>query len=177
MAMTEYVAFLRGVNVGGRAVKMAELESCLESAGLQDVQTIVQSGNVIFESPETSTAELKKQIEVILLQTFGFTVKVQVLTRDALAKIVAANPFTDAGDTKHQYVIFMENGLEKDLCGQAEGLDSQQEAVECGQGVVYWKVDKGSTLQSNFAKYLTKAKYKDFNTNRNVSTLRKMLNP
>jgi uncharacterized protein (DUF1697 family) len=173
--MTEYVAFLRGVNVGGRVVKMAELKSCLESTGLQNVQTIVQSGNVTLESPETSTAELKKQIAAVLEKTFGFKVRVQVLTRDALAKIVTANPFSDAGDTKHQYVIFMENGLEKDLCAEAEGLDSQQEAIKCGRGVVYWKVDKGSTLKSTFAKYLTKAKYKDFNTNRNINTLQKML--
>jgi uncharacterized protein (DUF1697 family) len=50
-----------------------------------------------------------------------------------------------------------------------------QERVAAGEGVVYWRVDKGSTLKSNFAKLLTKAKYRDFNTNRNLNTLRKLL--
>jgi uncharacterized protein (DUF1697 family) len=173
--MTHYVAFLRGINVGGRIVKMADLQSCLHQLGLENIKTYLQSGNVSFESPEKSTDVLKKQIEKSLTDTFGYPAKVQVFSHDKLAAIVAANPFKDADATKHQYVIFMENGLESELCNEAKELDDNQEMVECGQGVVYWKVHKGNTLKSSFAKQLTKAKYKDFNTNRNVNTLQKML--
>ena len=69
---------------------------------------------------------------------------------------------------------FMERGLEKDLAAEKVAL-GKDEWVEAGDGVVYWRVDKGSTLQSPFGKLLTKAKYRDFNTNRNLRTLRKLI--
>ena len=71
-------------------------------------------------------------------------------------------------------MIFLERGLEKDLGAEKVELGAQ-ERVAAGDGVVYWRVDKGSTLKSNFAKLLTRSKYRDFNTNRNLNTLRKLL--
>ncbi len=171
--MTRYAVFLRGVNVGGRIIKMADLKVCLEKAGMQDVTTLLQSGNVVFESDQ-SAAELKKLIEAALSETFGYPAKAQVLSLETLAAIVERYPFGTAGDNQHDYVIFLENGLEKDLAGElCELADGEQ--VQPGRGVTYWRVDKGATLKSSFAKFLTKAKYKDFNTNRNLKTLKKLL--
>ena len=76
--------------------------------------------------------------------------------------------------SQHDYVIFLENGLERDLANETVELGSQ-ERVAAGDGVVYWRVDKGSTLTTSFAKLLTKAKYREHNTNRNLNTLRKLL--
>ncbi|HVI60804.1 MAG TPA: DUF1697 domain-containing protein [Candidatus Saccharimonadales bacterium] len=171
--MTKYALFLRGINVGGRTVRMADLKTCLDKAGLENVVTLMQSGNVVFESEKDTTA-LKQLIEGTLKATFGYPAKVQVLAMDQLADIVERYPFGAAGDSQHDYVIFMENGLEKELA-QESYESAPGEKLAAGQNVVYWRVDKGSTLKSNFAKLLTKAKYKDFNTNRNLKTLRKLL--
>ena len=92
---------------------------------------------------------------------------------EKLKKIVAANPFADAPADYHQYVIFIENDLETQLVAEA-GKHLGEEVVT-GQNVVYWKVKKGDTLKSPFAKLLTKSKYKDFNTNRNINTLRRIV--
>jgi uncharacterized protein (DUF1697 family) len=170
--MAKYVAFLRGVNVGGRIVKMAELKTSFEKAGFKNVSTLLQSGNVVFESDKKEPA-LKTQIEELLTKTFNYPAKVQVVSLDNLKKIVAANPFADAPVDHHQYVIFIENDLETALV--AEAGKQLGEEVKVGQGVVYWKVQKGQTLKSPFAKLLTKSKYKQFNTNRNVNTLQKIL--
>ena len=62
MAATQYVAFLRAVNVGGRIVKMAELKKIFEAAGLAEVATFIASGNVIFRSPKVASG-LEGQIE------------------------------------------------------------------------------------------------------------------
>jgi uncharacterized protein (DUF1697 family) len=70
-------------------------------------------------------------------------------------------------------VIFFENGLEKDFA--KETADLEDEKVEAGSGVAYWKVQKGKTLQSSRGKLLAKAKYKNFNTNRNINTLQRIL--
>ncbi|TME10176.1 MAG: DUF1697 domain-containing protein [Chloroflexi bacterium] len=171
--MKHWVALLRGVNVGGRTIRMAELRSALEEAGLQNVETILQSGNVRFDSPDDA-ARLKDRLEKTLRERFGYDAKVQVVERDQLNRIVEAYPFGKADASRHDYVIFLERGLERDLAGEEVELGAQ-ELVAAGDGVVYWRVDEGSTLKTNFAKLLTKAKYRDFNTNRNLNTLRKLL--
>jgi uncharacterized protein (DUF1697 family) len=171
--MTKYAAFLRGINVGGRIVKMADLKICLEKVGLSNVVTLLQSGNVVFES-DLSQTELKKMVEATLTKTFHYPAKVQVLAIDRLQEIIEGYPFGVADNGQHDYVIFMENGLEKDLVNESYEL-AFGEQVKSGSSVVYWRVDKGSTLKSSFAKLLTKAKYKEFNTNRNLKTLKKLL--
>jgi len=168
----EYVAFLRGVNVGGRIIRMAELKTCLEKAGFSEVKTYLQSGNVTFES-DNNEVELKKQIEALLTKSFKYPAKVQVITMGKLTKIIDSNPFSSASADYHQYVIFIENDLEIKLV--AEAGKQLGEEVKAGNGVVYWKVMKGQTLKSPFAKLLTKSKYKDFNTNRNINTLRRIV--
>ena len=171
--MRRWVALLRGVNVGGRTIRMAELRSALEEAGFENVETILQSGNVTFESQEGAT-RLKDRLETTLRERFGYDAKVQVIPRDQLRKIIDAYPFGKADASRHDYVIFLERGLERDLAGEEIDL-GEQERVATGDGVVYWRVDKGSTLKTSFAKLLTKAKYRDFNTNRNLNTLRKLV--
>jgi uncharacterized protein (DUF1697 family) len=171
--MKHWIALLRGVNVGGRSIKMAELREALSELGLENVATVLQSGNVTFDSTLTA-AKLKDRIEAGLRKRFGYDAHAQVIERDALEKIVDAYPFGTADELRHDYVIFMERGLEKDLAAEKVEL-AGNEKVQAGHGVVYWRVDKGSTLQSAFGKLLTKAKYRDFNTNRNVRTLRKLL--
>ena len=173
MIVARYAAFLRGVNVGGRIVKMADLRACLEKAGLENVTTLLQSGNVIFESA-VALPELKRLIEVILTETFNYPAKVQVMSIETLRSIVDNYPFGEAGDNQHDYVIFLEDNLEDELLNEPYDL-TPGEQVKAGKGVVYWRVDRGLTLKSNFAKQFAKAKYKNFNTNRNLKTLRKIL--
>jgi uncharacterized protein (DUF1697 family) len=170
--MTSYVVFLRGVNVGGRIVKMADLKVCLEKCGLKNVKTILQSGNVVFDS-DKNEAQLKSLIEQTLTRAFSYPAKVQVFSIDNLNKIIKAYPFK-AKDGWHSYVIFIENGLEKDLAKEPSGLNEKVEQVAAGQGAVYWQVERGQTLKSTFGKLLSKSKYKEFNTNRNLNTLQKI---
>ncbi len=152
---------------------MADLETCLTEAGLRKIATLLQSGNVTFES-DRSALELKKVIEIALTRTFRYPARAQVLTVAELRKIIGQYPFGIARDSQHDYVVFMENGLERDLVDETCQL-APGEQVVAGQGVVYWRVDKGSTLKSNFSKLLTKARYKEFNTNRNLKTLQKII--
>jgi uncharacterized protein (DUF1697 family) len=171
--MHKYVAFLRGINIGGRIIKMADLKTCFEEAGYKNVFTLLQTGNVLFESSK-SARQLKEEIEETLTKTFNYPAKVQVVTVHDLQGIVNSYPFGLGGASQHDYVIFMENGLEKVILQEGCAL-APNEKAEAGSGVVYWQVDKGSTLKSPFAKLLNKAKYKQFNTNRNIKTLQKII--
>lgn len=152
---------------------MADLKACFEKAGYKNVSTLLQTGNVIFESDKSST-ELKKGVEATLTRTFNYPAKVLVLDLETLGIFIKDYPFGTAGDNQHDYVIFMENGLEKDILSESYEL-APGEKVQAGKSVVYWRVDKGSTLKSAFSKLLSKSKYKDFNTNRNLKTLQKIV--
>jgi uncharacterized protein (DUF1697 family) len=167
----KYVAFLRGVNVGGRVIKMADLKDCLKAAGFGNVTTYLQSGNVVFESDKTEP-HLKAELGALFTETFKYPARVQVISMEKLREIIAANPFAAAPADFHQYVIFIENDLETQLVEEAG--KQLGEDVKAGQNVVYWKIQKGQTLKTPFAKLLTKSKYKEFNTNRNLNTLQKI---
>jgi uncharacterized protein (DUF1697 family) len=169
------VAFLRGVNVGGRTIPMADVRACFAELGFQDVSTVLQSGNVIFESDATSPAAVRTMIEKGLSDRFGYDAKALVYRFDQLAGILAANPFDTRDGSCHTYVLFLDRGLETQLAEEAGALDDAVEAVQAGDGVLYWRVVRGETLKSPFAKLLTRARYRDGNTNRNTNTIEKIL--
>ncbi|MEQ1768495.1 MAG: DUF1697 domain-containing protein [Devosia sp.] len=89
--MTRYAAFLRGVNLGKRTVKSAELKAAFEAMGFTDVKTLLASGNVLFDSK--GARGLKAKIESGLEAAFGFSVGTVVRPLDALKAMVASDPF------------------------------------------------------------------------------------
>jgi uncharacterized protein (DUF1697 family) len=91
--MAQYIALIRAINVGKRVVKMAELAKLCESCGLKNVRTYIQSGNVVFETSQTSPAGIKRKIQTHLTEALGYKVEVILTTATALAAIVKGNPF------------------------------------------------------------------------------------
>jgi uncharacterized protein (DUF1697 family) len=92
--MTAYIAFLRGINVGGsKLVNMARLRAAFESLGFHNVRTLLASGNVLFDARATGAGALTATIERKIRQTFGLEVSVILRTRRNLEKLVAAGPF------------------------------------------------------------------------------------
>jgi uncharacterized protein (DUF1697 family) len=89
--MTRHAAFLRGVNLGRRTVKSAELKAAFEAMGLADVKTLLASGNVLFDAP--SARGLKAKIEAGLKAAFGFEVGTVLRSLDELEAMVRADPF------------------------------------------------------------------------------------
>jgi uncharacterized protein (DUF1697 family) len=95
--MNTYVAFFRGINVGGRGtLPMKELVAALEEAGARNVRTYIQSGNAVFESAERNLPRLSGHIATNVMKRRGFEPQVQILAFEALAKAVAENPFPEA---------------------------------------------------------------------------------
>ena len=107
--MARFVAFLRGINVGGhKKVPMATLRGLLEGLGYTEVATLLQSGNAVFTSKERSTAAASQRIEAALVAELGFSVAVVVRTRDELAAAITANPFGGSpGDPSRFLVLFL----------------------------------------------------------------------
>ena len=92
--MARHVAFLRGVNLGKRQTRSADLKAVFEGLGFTGVRTLISSGNVVFE---TRTAkDLARRIEAALEARFGFAIHLLLRSAEELASMVADHPFADA---------------------------------------------------------------------------------
>lgn len=108
-----FVAFLRGVNVGGnKKVPMADLKRAFEKNGYTNVKTLLASGNVVFNAPQTKPAQLVKELEHLIKQKFGFDVPVITRTMEEIKELVDAAPFKKIKVTKDTrlYVTFLPEG-------------------------------------------------------------------
>lgn len=104
-----YVALLRGVNLGARnKVAMPALRALFEELGAEDVETYVQSGNVVYRSPSAAAAASAETIEAALSDRLGVTSPVLLRSTKQLLAVVKDNPFAErAGDPKHLHVTFL----------------------------------------------------------------------
>lgn len=112
--MTKYIAFLRGINVGGnKKVPMSDLKKTFESLGFKNVKTLLNSGNVVFEGSETNAETLETELK----SQFGFDIPVILRTAEEVQKMVDSNPFQGiqvTPDTRF-YVTFMSAKTESKL--------------------------------------------------------------
>lgn len=90
--MAVWLAFLRGINLGKRQVKMAELRTCLEAAGFAAVKTVVASGNVRLEAEGRADA-IKGKLETAIEAQFGFKVGVVLRSQAELKAMLDKHPF------------------------------------------------------------------------------------
>ena len=172
--MTKYAAFLRGVNVGGVNLKMAEVATALTDAGFANVRTILASGNVLLESSAT-LASVRKKAETALRERFGYDAWVLAYDIDTVREVVDAYPFEREVEGYQSYVTFVADPAVLDELAVLSGKAGSDEKISRGNGVVYWQVPKGSTLDSTIGKTMGKPRYKSSTTTRNLRTLDKVL--
>jgi uncharacterized protein (DUF1697 family) len=105
MRHSSLIALLRGINVGGnRKLPMAELRSICTDLGWTDVQSYIQSGNLIFRS-SAEPARLETDLEKAIEHRFGFSVAVLVRAGEELPGYVAGNPFPDESERQPNRVM------------------------------------------------------------------------
>jgi uncharacterized protein (DUF1697 family) len=171
----KYVALLRGINVGGKTlVKMADLRTCVEQLGLDEVSTFIASGNLLFESRERSAARLETKIERALEKRFELPVKVVVLDRAAYARIVKAIPKSWAGDkTLRANVAFVRRGTNAKEVVRELQPDAAVEEVKAIDGAIFWATKRDAVNRSVMRKLIGGAAYKEL-TVRNLNTTLKL---
>ena len=114
----KYVAFLRGINVGGHhKVPMAELRETLEKLNLENVITLLNSGNVIFDAVATDLERLENTISETLEKTFGFPIPIIIRKAEIIQQLFLHNPFQEITITKdiRLYVSFLKKDTSSDL--------------------------------------------------------------
>jgi uncharacterized protein (DUF1697 family) len=111
------VALLRGVNVGGRKLPMAELRELVESLGYDDVRTYIQSGNLLFRTAKPPRPAV---LEAAIEERFGLPVDVILRSPANLASVVKRNPFPRAESSK-LHVGFMASKPTASVVGAIDG--------------------------------------------------------
>ena len=172
--MTQFAALLRGVNVGGVNLKMAEVAAALTAAGFANVRIVLASGNVLLES-SSGVATVRKKAEAALRERFGYDAWVLAYDIDTVRTIDEAYPFEREVDGYQSYITFVaDDAVLVELAALADQA-GPDEKISRGDGVVYWQVPKGSTLDSTIGKTMGKPRYKSSTTTRNLRTLAKVL--
>ncbi len=136
-AMSKYAAFLRGINLGGRTVKMDELRKTLEEAGFKNVKTLLASGNVIFET-SVPAAKLNGTIEAQLKKAFGFDIDVILRSESEIQALVKADPFkrTKITPETRLYVSFLSDASSTKPKLPFKALDGEYQILQIEKGNV-----------------------------------------
>ncbi len=138
--MPTQVALLRGINLGPHnRIAMPELRELLTEAGMGDVRTYVQSGNIVLSS-SLSPGRLARECEQQIAQRFGLDIRVIVRTRDELAEVVRRNPLGDvAVNPKRYQVSFLSAELDPEVVAKIAGLAVEPEqVVAVGRELYAW---------------------------------------
>ncbi len=170
-----YVAFLRGINVGGNTiVSMAAIKQALVDIGLSEVRTYINSGNVIFSTRASDNQKLGARIEKALEERAGMPIKVLVMNHKALKKLVDAIPRNWNDDkTMRTYVLLLWKELDDpkilEWLPTRPGVDN----VRYAPGAVIWQVDRKDIAKSRMNRIVGTPHYKQI-TIRSANTMRKL---
>lgn len=137
--MQTYIALFRGINVGGRnTIKMADLKELLEGLCLKDVNSYIQSGNVVFRSDPVDTALLGETISATIADNYNFKPKVLILEKEEFIQAMEANPFPDAeSDDRFLHVLFLTATAETPDMEGFEEVKKESEQYELKGNIFY----------------------------------------
>jgi uncharacterized protein (DUF1697 family) len=170
-----YVAFLRGVNVGGKSiVSMAVIKEALVTLGLAEVRTYLNSGNVIFSTRASHVPRLTARIEKALEQHSGMAIKVLVIDHMALKRLVEAIPTKWVDDkTMRTYVLLLWKELDDRSILDRLPIKLGVDELRYTPGAVVWRVDRENVGRSQMNRIVGTPLYKKI-TIRSANTVRKL---
>lgn len=172
--MNRYIALLRGVNVSGqKKIVMAELRAQLLNKGLINVKTYIQSGNVIFDTPEKNKAKLEIQINKVINNHFGFEVPVLIKTPKELRQIFDDCPFPEEKKKNSYFALLYSKPDEEDIHAISR-IVYPNEVFKITKNCVYFysSVGYGKAKMNN---NVIERKLKVIATARNYKTMLKLL--
>lgn len=174
----QFVALLRGINVGGKnLIKMADLAACFQSLGFTQVHTYIQSGNVIFSTPETDKSRLSGLLEETLSKTFDYNASLVLRSEQEVREIVAEAPWGFGSDpVNYRYdVIFLKEPLTSTEAMQSVSTKDGVDQAFAGIGVLYFSRLISKATQSRLSRIVSMPIYQSL-TIRNWNTTTRLLN-
>jgi len=172
--MITYIALLRGINVGGhKKILMAELRVLLTEIDLQNVQTYIQSGNIVFQYKKTANSNLQAIISKAIETNLGFEVPVFVLKPSELKAVFDACPFPQKEKIQSYFTLLQEEPL-PDLVEAVREINYPNEKFVIGINCIYFYSSIGYG-KAKYSNNFFEKKLKVSTTARNYKTMLKLL--
>lgn len=175
--MHTYIGLLRGINVGGhKKIIMAEFRDLLEKSGFHDVQTYIQSGNIVFKHPDDRIDLITSQLEDVIKNHYQFEVQTLVLTRTYLDTIFNQNPFIndDSIDETKSVFTFLKTEPDSEKLDELKKVSFPNETIIFGDQVIYFYCSTGYGT-AKFTHTFIERKLKVQATSRNYRTTKKLI--
>jgi uncharacterized protein (DUF1697 family) len=174
--MTTYVAFLRGINVGGNnIVSMKALKESFAALGFEDVASYINSGNLLFRAKEKDARKLERKIDRMLADEHGLPGRTVVRSHAEMNQLVDTIGRTwkrPSADWRY-YVLFLRHEVDsEDALGQLKPKPDIEEVVYC-PGTLLWRARIADLTRSGVQKVASLPIYKEM-TIRNLNTTRKV---
>ncbi|GAB3284404.1 DUF1697 domain-containing protein [Sinomonas notoginsengisoli] len=175
--MPDYAVFLRGVNVGGITIRMADLRTALAALPVTGVKTLLASGNAVL-STDADREELKDLVEDALRTAFGYDAWVVLLSKDEVGSLVSSCPYPPDDPAVHTYITLTSDPTALDsLLDSARALAGDPrdgDYTRLSPRALAWQCPRGATLDAPLSKASAKPAFKASTTTRNLRTLLKV---
>ena len=170
--MKRWAALLRGVNLGGRKLLSADLKALAEALGYARVETLLASGNVVFDSADAA-AQIVEKLEAALL---AHGLKTDIMVRDLaeMRAVIAANPYPQAAadHPSHMLVTFHRDPFPADSLARLEPGPERLHAI--GRELYADYISQQGMRDSKLLQTMGKAKFPKIATARNWNTVNKL---
>jgi len=170
--MARHIAFLRAINVGGHTVKMDRLRSLFEDLGFKKVETVIASGNVLFDSSAKDSSALERRVEKHLQEELGYAVATFIRSPTELA----LDPFARSKQRTPEsllYIGFLKATPPASICQTFDGCLTPTDEFKIHSREIYWSIN-GRSSDSKFAGSPLEKMLKCSTTLRNVTTVRRI---
>jgi len=177
--MPVYLALFRGINVSGHnLIKMEALKKLMHEEGYINVETYIQSGNVVFESPENNRDKIAKDLEILMYREYGHNVVIFILEEPDLIKVIKNNPYTgpepEGQGVKKFFVAFLSGKPTEAGIDQLKKYNRGDDVFKVVDNALYLKL-AASAADSKLTNVFIENKMNIKATTRNWNTTLKML--
>jgi uncharacterized protein (DUF1697 family) len=168
--MQSFAVLLRGINVNGITIRMADLRAALAPLPVVDVSTVLATGNIVCRS-SLGAGELKVVVESRLRERFGYDAWVVVLPAERIEALVRACPFPADSATQHAYVTLASDAAALDELVALAAAQNVAGLERLGPEAIAWTAEVGGTLEHPMSRLVAKPRFKSATTTRNLRTL------
>lgn len=177
--MKRYIAFLRGINIGGKnKIPMADLKAGFEALGLAEVKTCLNSGNVVFSRDGNDEENLPGRLEAMINERFNLEIPVFVIAKEELEEVLNNAPGWWGNDNKDTYdnlIFIMPPTTSIEVCREIGEPKEEFEKIKSYGKAIFWSFSRKDYQKTNWWSKTASVSISSRLTIRTANTVRKIV--